>query len=120
MSSDGTLTGGRLNAAVANEIGKVVADFTGRDATKSRAFIHQNLVVCLLEDGATKAERSLLAAGREDLVRVQRDALQRAMEQQLAECVERLTGRKVCTFLSGISTDGESSVALFVLEPATS
>jgi uncharacterized protein YbcI len=119
-SSDDTMVGGQLHAALANEIGKLVADFTGRGATKSRAFVHENFVVCLLENGATKAERNLLAAGREDLVRVQRDALQRAMEKQLVDRVELLTGQTVRTFLSGISTDGESSVEVFVLEPATS
>jgi uncharacterized protein YbcI len=50
-------------------------------------------------------------------VRLQRDALQRAMEDRLVACVERLTGRTVHSFLSGSSTRGESSVEVFVLEP---
>jgi len=112
--------GGRLNAALANEIGKLVADFTGRGATRSRAFLHQDLVVCLLENGATKAEANLVAAGREELVRVQRDALQRALEPQLVAAVERLTGRTVRTFLSGTNTAGDDSVEVFVLEPEPS
>ena len=58
-------TGGALNAALANELGKLIADFTGRGATRSRAFLHQDLVVCVLEDGATRAEGNLVAAGRE-------------------------------------------------------
>jgi uncharacterized protein YbcI len=110
--------GGRLNAALANEIGKVIAEFTGRGATRSRAFIDQDVVVCLLEDGATRAEATLIAAGKDDLVRMQRDALQRAMERQLVEAVERLTGRDVRKFLSGSSRLGEDSVEVFVLEPA--
>jgi uncharacterized protein YbcI len=119
-TSDGGLAGGRLNAALANEIGKLIADFTGRGATKSRAFLYQDIVVCLLEDGATKAEVNLAAAGKSELVRHQRDALQRAMEPQLVEAVERLTGRTVRTFLSGTSTPGEDSVEVFVLEPMPS
>jgi hypothetical protein len=39
------------------------------------------------------------------------------MEDQLVAAVERLTGRKVRTFLSGSSTPGESVVQVFVLEP---
>jgi hypothetical protein len=35
------LSGGALNAAIANELGKLIADLTGRGATKSRAFIHR-------------------------------------------------------------------------------
>ncbi len=112
------LVGGPLNAALANEIGKLVADFTGRGATRSRAFLYQDMVVCLLEDGATKAEANLVAAGRAELVRVQRDALQRAMEPQLIAGVERLTGRTARSVLSGTSALGEDSVEVFVLEPA--
>jgi hypothetical protein len=46
----------------------VVADFTGRGATKSRAFPHQDMVVRLVETGATKAEVNLVAARNSELV----------------------------------------------------
>jgi uncharacterized protein YbcI len=108
---------GQLSAAIANELGKMISDFVGRGATRSRAFLHNDLVVLLLEDGATRAEVNLVAAGRPDLVRQQRDVLQRAMEAQLVAAIERLTGRRVKTFLSGSSTHGESAVEVFVLEP---
>lgn len=63
------LSGGALNAALANELGRLIADFTGRGAQRSRAFLHQDMVICLLEDGATSAEKNLVAAGKADLVR---------------------------------------------------
>jgi uncharacterized protein YbcI len=116
-TGDAKLAGGPLNAAIANEIGKLIADFTGRGATRSRAFVDQDVVVCLLEDGATRAEVNLVAAGKAELVRQQRDALQRAQEAELVDAIERLTGRTVRTFISGSSTHGESSAELFVLEP---
>jgi uncharacterized protein YbcI len=111
------LSGGALNAALANELGKLIADFTGRGATRSRAFVHQDLVVCVFEDGATRAERNLVAAGKSDLVRIQRDALQRAMGPQLVAAVERLTDRTVRTFLSGTDEEGGCSIEAFLLEP---
>lgn len=114
---DDTLAEGPLNAALANEIGHLVAEFTGRGATRSRAFVSHDVVVCLLEDGATKAERHLVEAGHDELVRRGRDALKRALESQLVAAVERLSGRTVVSFLSGISTAGESSVEVFVLQP---
>jgi uncharacterized protein YbcI len=113
------LAGGTLNAALANEIGRLAADAIGRGATRSRAFVSHDTVVCVLEDGATKSERTLIDAGNLELVRVQRDALQRAIEPRLVECVERLTGRTVTTFLSGTSTPADSSVEVFLLEPET-
>jgi uncharacterized protein YbcI len=118
-SSSGTPQGGRLNAALANEIGALVAEYTGRGATRSRAFVDHDVVVCLLEDGATNAERNLVTAGKDELVRNQRDALARAMEAELVACVQRLTGRSVRTFLAGTSTTADASVQVFVLEPAS-
>jgi uncharacterized protein YbcI len=111
------LSGGALNAAIANELGKLIADFTGRGANKSRAFIDQDVVVCVFEDGATRAERNLVAAGKADLVRLQRAALQHALGPQLVAAVERLTNRTVRTFLSGFAEDGGSSIEAFLLEP---
>jgi len=110
------LSGGALNAALANELGKLIADFTGRGATRSRAVVNHDLVVCVLEDSATRAERHLVDAGKAELVRLQRDALQRAMSRQLIAAVDRLTGRRVRTFMSGTDEFGGSSVEAFVLE----
>lgn len=111
------LAGGQLNAAIANELSKLMADFVGRGATKSRAFLGQDIVVCVLEDGATKGEQNIAAAGRPDLVRLGRDVLQRSVEGELVAAIEELTGRTVRLFLSGSSTLGESSVEVFLLEP---
>jgi uncharacterized protein YbcI len=111
------LVGGALNAALAAELGKLFAEFTGRGATSSRAFMHQDVVVCVLEDSATKAERSLVSVGKAELVRVQRDALHRAMGPQLIATVERLTTRTVRSFMSGTDESGGSSIEVFLLEP---
>lgn len=76
----------------------------------------------VFEDGATRGERNLVAAGKSDLVRFQGDALQRAIGPQLVAAVERLTSRTVRTFLSGTDEDGGSSIEAFLLEqeqPAT-
>ncbi len=113
----GRLSGGALNAALANELGKLIADFTGRGATRSRAIVHQDLVVCVFEEAATRGERNLVKAGKAELVRHQRDALQHAMAAQLIAAVEHLTGRTVRTFLSGTDEAGESAVEAFVLDP---
>ncbi len=117
-STDGS-SEGRLNAAIANEVGKLIADFVGRGARRSRAFVGADVVVCLLEDGATRGEKNLVEAGRSDLVRQGRDVLQQAMKDQLVAVVERLTGRTVRLFLSGSSDTGDSSVEVFVLDPAS-
>lgn len=108
---------GELNSAIANAVVGVLAEFTGRGPTRSRAFVHDDMVVCLLEDSLTKAERNLVTAGKDDIVRILRDSVQRATEQELVATIERLTGRRVMSFLSGSSTDADASVEVFVLEP---
>jgi uncharacterized protein YbcI len=116
VDSDQPLSGGALNAALANELGKLLADFTGRGATRSRAYLIQDLVVGVFEDGATRAEEKLVAAGNAALVRLQRDALQRAVAPHLIAAVERLTRRTVRLFMSGSDEYGGSSVEAFLLE----
>jgi uncharacterized protein YbcI len=51
------------------------------------------------------------------MVRHQRDALQQLMKASLVECVERLTGRDVITFLSGMDSEGDASSEVFLLGP---
>jgi uncharacterized protein YbcI len=110
--SGGGSPAGPLDAAIATEISKLVAEQTGRVETMARAFVDQDVVVCQLEGAVTKAEIDLVAAGDGELLREQRDAL---MKEQLIAAVQRLTGRTVCMFLSGIL--GESWVEVFVLDP---
>lgn len=116
-AAERSLRQGELGSALASAITRIIADFTGRGPTRSRAFLHGDVVVCLLEDGATKAEQNLIASGREIAVRELRDSVQRATEHELVDAVEALTGRRVLTFLSGTSTGADSQVEVFVLEP---
>ena len=116
---DESLDGGALNAAIANEIGHLLADFTGRGAATSRAFVHDDVVVCLLEHSLTKAEQNLVAAGEAETVRRLRDVFQTSMEKDLVAVVERLTGRGVRAFVSGSNVATDTSTEVFVLEAAT-
>jgi uncharacterized protein YbcI len=112
------LSPGQIGAEVANEVVRILAEFTGRGATRSRAFVHGDVVVCLFEESMTKVEHRLIQAGKDDVVRQLRDTFQRASEEELIAAVERLTRRKVITFLSGCSTNADAGVEVFVLEPA--
>ena len=116
---DESLNGGALNAAIANEIGHLLADFTGRGAATSRAFVHDDVVVCLLEHSLTKAEQNLVTAGEAEVVRRLRDVFQTSMEKDLVAVVERLTGRRVRAFVSGSNVATDTSTEVFVLEAAT-
>jgi hypothetical protein len=75
----GEVRAGQLDAAIANEIGKLAADVTGR-GRRSLARSSPGMWSCLLENRATRGEQNIAAAGRADVVRLGRDILQRAME----------------------------------------
>ena len=68
--------GGELNAAISNAIVQILSEFAGRGPTKARTIHSGKLIVCVLEDTMTKAERSLSAGGHDGIVLDGRHALQ--------------------------------------------
>jgi uncharacterized protein YbcI len=109
-------TQGELSAALANEIVALMSDYTGRGAPKSRCYVHENLIVCVLHDSLTKGELSLIADGKEEAVLAIRRTYQESMRSKLIEIVERLTGRKVAAFMSSNHVNPDVAIESFVLE----
>jgi uncharacterized protein YbcI len=108
--------GGELSAEISNAIVALMADYTGRGPSQSQTYVHQNLIVCILHDGLTKGERSLVADGKEDAVLQMRHTYQGTMRSELITVVERLTGRKVAAFMSDNHVNPDVAVETFVLE----
>ena len=107
---------GELSAALANEIVALMAEYTGRGSPKSRCYIHENLIVCVLHDSLTKGELSLVNDGKEEAVLAIRRTYQESMRTELIEIVERLTGRKVSAFMSSNHVNPDVAIESFVLE----
>jgi uncharacterized protein YbcI len=78
--------------------------------------VHENAIICILHDGLTKGERSLVEDGREDAVLQMRHTYQGTMRTELIAVVERLTGRKVAAFMSDNHIAPDVAVETFVLE----
>jgi uncharacterized protein YbcI len=108
--------GGDLNAAIARAVVRTYREHTGRGPERAQAFHRNNIVVVLLEDGMTKAERSLLAGGSKAAVEQIRSAFQESMRPQLVDAVEELTGTRVRALMSTNSLDPDIAVEVFVLE----
>jgi uncharacterized protein YbcI len=107
---------GELSSAISNAIVALMADYTGRGPSQSQTYVHENLVVCILQYGLTKGERSLVEDGKKDAVLQMRHTYQGTMRTELIEVVERLTGRKVAAFMSDNHVDPDVAVETFVLE----
>jgi uncharacterized protein YbcI len=109
-------TRGELDAAISNAVVGLIREYVGRGPTKARTIHSGKLVLCVLEDTMTKAERSLASAGDEDFVLRMRHALQQVMRNDLAAAVEAITHRKVVALLSANHIEPDLAAELFVLD----
>jgi uncharacterized protein YbcI len=104
-----TTTSGELASQLSNAIVALMAEYTGRGATQSRTYVHENLIVCVMHDSLTKGERSLVSDGKKEAVLEIRSTYQQTMRPELIDIVERLTGRKVAAFMSANHVDLRTS-----------
>jgi uncharacterized protein YbcI len=117
MTSPGqALKGGALNAAISNAIVGLLSENVGKGPTKARSIHNGKVVLCLLEDTMTKAERNLTTRGKEDFVLGMRHAFQSTMREEFTAAVEALTERKVIAFMSANHVDPDLAVEVFVLD----
>ena len=104
---------------ISNEIVRVFKSQFGRGPTSARAaWAGPDTITVALEDTLTPAERNMVKMGEHERLRQTRMFFQYASIRELCEPVERLTGRKVRGFVSGIDTSVDGlSVETFVLHP---
>ena len=113
-------TAGDLNAAISKAVVQLLSEYVGRGPTKARTIHNGKLVVCMLEDTMTKAERSLAAGGHEEFVLRARHAMQDTMRADLTAAVETLTHRKVAAFMSDNHIEPDLAAEVFVLDEPVS
>ncbi len=107
---------GELLEAVSNLVVKIYADHVGRGPTKARAYADRDILVCVMEDTMTRADRTLVDSGRGAAVKQLRDALRETMREELARGVEGLTGRRVVAQVGSCSLDPDVTSDLFILD----
>jgi uncharacterized protein YbcI len=111
---------GGLLEEITRSVVRLHKEYIGQGPTKARTYIGEDLVVCVLQGGFSKAEHTLLEHGRTGAVVHQRQALDEALRQPLSDMIERLIERTVVGFTSAVQPDGELSTVVFLLEPARS
>jgi uncharacterized protein YbcI len=106
---------------LSNAMVRLYKEQFGRGPTKARSvYAGHDAVLCTLEHSLTPAEQALARMGEDQRLRDTRMFFQYASERQFRETVERITGRKVRAFVSGIDTGQDVSAELFYLEPIDS
>jgi uncharacterized protein YbcI len=104
-------------AALSNVIVRSYRDALGRGPTRARSHhANHDLLVCILQDTLTPAERQLVNDGRHEEVRTMRTLLTRTIEPQLREAVEELCGRRVLSVVSGFNPWDDVATEAFLLE----
>jgi uncharacterized protein YbcI len=89
--------------------------FYGRGPAKTKAHIVDDLVVCVLWDGFTTVERTLLERGQVGAVEAFRHTFQSTMEPQFIAVVEKSMGRRVEAYMSQVHVNPDVAVELFML-----
>jgi len=104
---------------VSNTMVRLHKEQFGRGPTKARSdWAGNDVLVCLLEDTLTPAERKLIEMGEHQRLRDARLFFQYSSVREFCEPVERLTGRTVRAFMSAIDTEANGLVTeLFVFYP---
>jgi uncharacterized protein YbcI len=108
---------GKTLPAVTNGILALHREFYGRGATRGRTIMQEDYLVCFLEDIYTKAEQTLIDAGKHQTVLQARNDFQEAMRTRFSQLVEEITGRRVTAFLSQVGVDPDVGAEIFWLEP---
>ena len=116
-ASEQTSQGSDLRREISRVLVAIFKEATGRGPAQALTYINDNVIVTLLHDTMTTAERTLLEEDEDQAVRSLRRLFQGVVRDQAIEVVERLTGHRVVAFLSDHAVDPDYAVEVFVLEP---
>ena len=106
---------GEMRATISNEIVRLQAEYYGKGPTRAKTYIVEDLVVVVLEESFTRAEKTLAERGERDAIEHIRRRFQQQMADDFTSVVEQATGRKVRVFLSETNIDQDVSVETFLL-----
>jgi uncharacterized protein YbcI len=115
MSEEQQRTLGEMRAMISREIVRLQAEYYGKGPTRAKTYIVEDLVVVILEETFTRAEKTLADRGERDAIQHIRRRFQQQMAESFTSIVEQATGRKVRAFLSETHIDEDVSVETFLL-----
>jgi uncharacterized protein YbcI len=103
-------------ADVTNAIVRLHRQHYGKGPTRSKSYLLDDVLICVMQDVLTPVERTLAEAGDEDHVRETRLAFADAMRDRFAEEIERILGRRVLGFTSQVLVSRDVAIETFALE----
>ena len=106
---------GETRARISKEIVRLQAEYYGKGPTRAKTYIVDDLVVVVLEESFTRAEKTLVERGEREAIQQIRRRFQQQMAESFISIVEQATGRRVRTFLSETDVEQDVSVETFLL-----
>src|SRR5437879_3830733 len=110
------LSGGDLLSAISTKVVGILREHYGRGPMKAKTYVLDDLVVCVLRNGFTPHEQTMMDSGEPDRVVEMRHNFQRMMGLKYREAIEELTGRHVIAFLSQAHVDPDITLEAFFLD----
>jgi uncharacterized protein YbcI len=111
-------TSGTMRAAIANAMVGLKAKWYGKGPERARTYLADDHVFVVMEGGLTRAEETLVTAGKAEAVRQYRLLFQETMRETVMTTMAELTGRVVLDYHSQIVFDPACALEWFVLGPA--
>jgi uncharacterized protein YbcI len=103
---------------VSNEMVRIYKELFGRGPTRARTnFAGPDTIICTLENSLTPAEQSMVAMGEYQRLRDVRLFFQHAREDDFRGAIERIVGREVRAFVSGMDVREDVASEVFYLRP---
>ncbi len=110
------LEGGKLLSEITNRIVSLTREHYGRGPIKTKTYVLDNLIVCVLSDGFTAIERTMMEGGEAERVLEMRRGFQRMMKNRYSKMIEELTDRKVLAFLSQVHVEPDLTIEMFLMD----
>jgi len=110
------LLGGRLLAEITNRIVSLMREHYGRGPIKAKTYVLDNLIVCVLSNGFTAIERTMMEGGEPNRVLEMRRDFQRMMKDRYSQMIAELTGREVLAFLSQAHVEPDLTIEMFLMD----
>ena len=108
---------GEVRTAISDGVVALMTDFYGTGPARTKTYIMDDLVVCIMRGGFTRVEQTLLESGRGNAVSQQRVQFHEAMRERFVAVVENATGRRVIGFMASSQQDPDMICEVFLLAP---
>jgi uncharacterized protein YbcI len=109
-----------LLSSISREIVYAMKTYFGKGPETVKSYFADDLLFVVMRGGLTRAEETMLAADRENLVREFRQQFENEMADRLVGTIEQLTERKVVNYQSQVMFDPDVIVEMFVFDQPVS